>query len=141
MGQPRRRHTIEEDDRTRLAERFQHAGIACSLLSAVILLFSVFGGRADTNAAARSASSSPGRETVAAEGTDRPVFLARNWDEEIYPAAESAEAAGKLAELVPVLEGKAMVEGRPTAFVCRDRVCKLPSQSVEALAAELSAGE
>jgi uncharacterized protein YyaL (SSP411 family) len=41
---------------------------------------------------------------------------------------------------LPVLEGRMMVNGFPTAFVCENFVCKLPVTDPEALAAQLSAG-
>jgi len=41
---------------------------------------------------------------------------------------------------LPLLEGRDELEGRPTAFVCRRRVCKLPVNEPRALATQLDAG-
>jgi uncharacterized protein YyaL (SSP411 family) len=50
-------------------------------------------------------------------------------------AAESAAAEG-----LPLLADRGAVEGRPTAYVCRDYVCQLPVTDPEALARQLDAG-
>ena len=39
---------------------------------------------------------------------------------------------------VPLLEGRGMVDERPTAYVCRNYVCQLPVTDPEALAAQLA---
>ena len=38
---------------------------------------------------------------------------------------------------IPLLEGRDMVGGRPTAYVCQNYVCQLPVTGPEALAAQL----
>jgi uncharacterized protein YyaL (SSP411 family) len=38
---------------------------------------------------------------------------------------------------LPLLEGRGMVNGRPTAYVCENYACKLPVTEAEALAAQL----
>ena len=47
---------------------------------------------------------------------------------------ESAAATSGL----PLLEGRGMVDGRPTAYVCENYACQLPVTSAEALAAQLA---
>ena len=47
---------------------------------------------------------------------------------------ESAAAASGL----PLLEGRGMVDGRPTAYVCENYACQLPVTRAEALAAQLA---
>ena len=47
---------------------------------------------------------------------------------------ESAAATSDL----PLLEGRGMVDGRPTAYVCENYACQLPVTSAEALAAQLA---
>ena len=39
---------------------------------------------------------------------------------------------------IPLLEGRGMVDGRPTAYVCRNYVCQLPVTEPEALAKQLA---
>ena len=43
----------------------------------------------------------------------------------------------KTVEEVPLLEGREMIDGRPTAYVCENYVCKLPVNEPLALAAQL----
>ena len=45
--------------------------------------------------------------------------------------------AGWLTQNMPLLKGKAMIEGKPTAYVCRDYACRAPVDTPEALAAQL----
>lgn len=40
---------------------------------------------------------------------------------------------------LPLLEGRGMVDGRPTAYVCQHYVCQLPVTDPEALAKQLDA--
>ena len=47
------------------------------------------------------------------------------------------DAGGAPEIRIPLLEGKTPVEGRPAAYVCRDRVCGLPIPDADALAREL----
>ncbi len=49
----------------------------------------------------------------------------------------SAEAAKLLSPLVPLMEGKMPIGGKPTTFVCRNRVCKLPARDLETLKKQL----
>lgn len=37
----------------------------------------------------------------------------------------------------PLLEGRSMIDGQPTAYVCKDFVCKLPATTVDALRTQL----
>ena len=48
---------------------------------------------------------------------------------------DAAQSAG-----VPLLEGRAPIDGKPTAFVCRNYACELPVTDRSALAAQLDAG-
>jgi uncharacterized protein len=43
-----------------------------------------------------------------------------------------------LAELLPFVENLTMQEGRPTAYVCRDYVCSLPTTDPQVLAGQFS---
>ena len=38
---------------------------------------------------------------------------------------------------VPLLEGRALIDGRPTAYLCRDFACRLPVTDPAALLAQL----
>jgi uncharacterized protein len=51
-------------------------------------------------------------------------------------AVASPEAAA--ASAVPLLHDRVALDGRPTAYVCRDFVCALPVTTVEALVAQLA---
>jgi uncharacterized protein YyaL (SSP411 family) len=53
---------------------------------------------------------------------------------------ESQGVADELSRLVPLLEGKLAIDGKPTAYVCRDRVCKLPARDLETLRKQLEEG-
>jgi uncharacterized protein len=50
-------------------------------------------------------------------------------------AAQSDERA---AELIPLLRDRAMLDGKATAFVCRDGTCKLPVDDADALRSQLT---
>src|SRR5262249_35566428 len=43
----------------------------------------------------------------------------------------SNEESEKLAKLVPLVEGKGPLGGKPAAFICRGGVCKLPAKDLE----------
>jgi uncharacterized protein YyaL (SSP411 family) len=51
-------------------------------------------------------------------------------------AVEGADLE-RQARLVPLLEGKRALEGRPTAYLCRRGVCRLPTRDPEAFARQL----
>ena len=50
------------------------------------------------------------------------------------PKSQSVVAT---TEKIPLLKGRTIVEARPTAYVCRNFVCKLPVTTMEALADQL----
>ena len=49
----------------------------------------------------------------------------------------NGEEANAMAGLVPMLEYKTAIGGKPTVFVCRQRVCKLPARSLATLRKQL----
>jgi uncharacterized protein YyaL (SSP411 family) len=51
-----------------------------------------------------------------------------------------AVAADPSASVVPLLSDRVAIEGRPTAYVCRDFACRLPVTDPAALAAQLREG-
>jgi uncharacterized protein YyaL (SSP411 family) len=55
----------------------------------------------------------------------------------IVLAPESGEAREAAQALVPLLEGRTATDGKPTAYVCVNRACRLPVTTPEELAAEL----
>jgi uncharacterized protein YyaL (SSP411 family) len=48
-------------------------------------------------------------------------------------------AADPASSVVPLLEARTRIDGRPTAYVCRDFACRLPVTEPEALIRELDA--
>jgi hypothetical protein len=51
--------------------------------------------------------------------------------------AASQERAEAMRPLVPLMEAKLALGGKPTAYVCRRGVCKLPARDLEALRSQL----
>jgi hypothetical protein len=45
------------------------------------------------------------------------------------------------AAMIPLLEGKRAISGRPTAFVCERRICELPTSDPDVLARQVSGVE
>jgi len=45
----------------------------------------------------------------------------------------------QLEELIPLIRGKVAAEGRATAYVCEQGVCRLPTSDASELAAQLAA--
>ncbi len=56
----------------------------------------------------------------------------------VLAVTEEGEAADKLARLVPLVEGKTAIAGKPTAYVCEKRTCKLPTNDPEVFAKQIS---
>jgi hypothetical protein len=77
----------------------------------------------------------PGEERAAAPLVDT-VFGRYQPNRVVVGAAEGVPAAAGL----PLLAGRGAVNGRPTAYVCRDYVCQLPVTEPEALARQLDTG-
>jgi uncharacterized protein YyaL (SSP411 family) len=46
-----------------------------------------------------------------------------------------------LAQLVPLVAEKTVLDGKPTAYVCVERVCKRPTTDVAAFGRELDAAQ
>jgi hypothetical protein len=55
------------------------------------------------------------------------------------PGQVLAVAADPAASAIPLLENRLAIDGRPTAYVCRGFVCRLPVTTVDLLRAELEA--
>ena len=47
------------------------------------------------------------------------------------------EAFAGTRRALPLLESREKIDGRPTAYVCRDYVCQLPTTEPEGLARQL----
>lgn len=79
---------------------------------------------------------------VRPEGAKDTDFL-EVWRAHHVPRARMLRVAQEdlevLASQVPALQGRAPVEGRVTAFVCREGACELPVTTPEAFAAQLLA--
>ena len=50
---------------------------------------------------------------------------------------DSGKTAAKLSKLVPLLEGKSPLGGKPNGFVCRQVACKLPAKDLETFRKQL----
>jgi hypothetical protein len=55
----------------------------------------------------------------------------------VVAGARAGDAAA--ARGLPLLEGRAAVDGKPTAYVCRNYACELPVTDPRALARQLDA--
>ena len=88
---------------------------------------------------------SPSREiaVVGARGADDTRALLRAVRARFLPGAAlafheaTAPADADLDKLIPLLEGKTVLDGRATAYVCRNYACRRPVTDVAALEAEL----
>jgi uncharacterized protein YyaL (SSP411 family) len=70
----------------------------------------------------------PATQALAAVASDR-----------FRPNLVVAVAADPSSSLVPLLEGREMIDGRPTAYLCRDFACRLPVTEPAALRDQLAA--
>jgi uncharacterized protein YyaL (SSP411 family) len=57
----------------------------------------------------------------------------------VLAVATRTVPAAALASLVPLVEEKTAIDGKPTAYVCEQRVCKLPTADVEEFTRQLGA--
>jgi uncharacterized protein YyaL (SSP411 family) len=88
---------------------------------------------------------SPSREIaiVGARGADDTRALLRAVHARFLPGAAlafreaSASKGSDIEKVIPLLEGKTALEGRATAYVCRNHACRAPVTDVAALEAEL----
>lgn len=55
----------------------------------------------------------------------------------IIAHATSDDEAAQLANLIPLLRQRTMINGQPTAYLCRNFVCELPVTSAKALGAQI----
>ena len=64
------------------------------------------------------------------------VVHSRYWPNKVLAGIDPAadEAPG---EAIPLLEGREAIDGRPTAYVCRNYACQMPVTEPEALRAQL----
>jgi hypothetical protein len=78
---------------------------------------------------------------VIGDGTDqRADALRREVHGRLLPAAVTVSAApGTGADVTPLLADRALVDGKPTAYVCEHFACRRPVTSPEDLRAELDA--
>ena len=68
------------------------------------------------------------------------IELVREVTTRIVPGSVLLSAAPNVGtELSPLLQYRDMVDGRPTAYVCRDYACELPVVEADALRAQLDA--
>jgi uncharacterized protein YyaL (SSP411 family) len=84
--------------------------------------------------------SSPVQIAIAGEPADeRARALARAAHRRYLPSRVIAGAppGGKEAALIPLLRDRPLVDGKPTAYVCRNFACQLPVTDVDGLEAQL----
>ncbi len=55
----------------------------------------------------------------------------------IVTHATSDDAATQLADSIPLLRQRSMINGQPTAYLCRNLICELPVTSAEALGEQI----
>jgi uncharacterized protein len=60
--------------------------------------------------------------------------------EEARPALVVAVSADPPSSAIPLLADRTRVDGRPTAYVCRDFTCRLPVTDPDGLRAQLAEG-
>ena len=75
-----------------------------------------------------------GGSAEALEGVVRRTFVPNH----VLAAAVEGDDLTAQARLVPLLEGKRAQGGKATAYVCRGRVCKLPTSDPKVLAEQLA---
>ncbi len=76
----------------------------------------------------------PGDEPAPLLAPLRRTFLPNR----VLLVAAEGEALGKIAGLAPLASGRKALGGRPTAYVCRGHVCRVPAQDPAALGAQLA---
>jgi hypothetical protein len=79
---------------------------------------------------------------VAPRALDEVMPLAREAFGRYLPNLVAAASVGSRPETatgIPLLEGRGAVDGRPTAYVCRNYACELPVTDAGALARQLDA--
>jgi hypothetical protein len=74
---------------------------------------------------------------VGDDGADRAALVAELRGRLLPSAVRAIAPAGAGGELTPLLEGRTLVDGRPTAYVCEHFACRLPVTDPEALRAEI----
>ena len=74
------------------------------------------------------------RAGAALEEAQRRIFVPNR----VYVVAIEGEDLASQARLVPLLEGKRALGGRATAYVCRGRVCELPTAEPRVFAEQLA---
>src|SRR5262249_50697200 len=73
----------------------------------------------------------------AEDATRAPLAVAREGEPSNLVVAVSVDPA---LSAVPLLHDRVMLDGRPTAYVCRNFACRLPVTDAPALRRELDAG-
>jgi uncharacterized protein YyaL (SSP411 family) len=72
-----------------------------------------------------------------APGDPGTIALLRETRRGYRPGQVLAAAGDPSASRVPLLDDRVAIDGRPTSYVCRSFVCRLPVNTPEALRAEL----
>jgi len=85
----------------------------------------------------------PNTEIVIAGGANDPsvTSMIRVLRERYMPNAVMAfrpeKDVNKIVSLVPYVEAQTAIDGRPTAYVCRDYACRLPVHDADGLVSQL----
>lgn len=85
----------------------------------------------------------PGLEIAIAGSPDAPetAVLVECVRRRFLPRLTLAAGTGRAVEGLPLFDGRDLLDGKPAAYVCRDRVCEAPVTDAEALDAVLAAGQ
>jgi uncharacterized protein YyaL (SSP411 family) len=82
----------------------------------------------------------PPLEVAVIGDTDDAAALRREVHGRLLPAAVTVSAApGAGGDATPLLADRALIDGKPTAYVCEHFACRRPVTSPEDLRAELDA--
>lgn len=65
------------------------------------------------------------------------TLLAQHYSPGMVTAFAEPGDVERLGEIIPLLKGRTTLNGKPTAYVCRDMACSLPVTRVEKLAEQL----